>query len=105
MVRYFYMLSKSFILTATLIMAMLTAFEPTAHAQFYNGSQLTFGKNRIQHKNFIWNYYRFSEFDTYFYANGAPLAQHCARYGRDQLRELESTLQTNLDGKIQFVIF
>jgi len=84
---------------------MLTAFESSTHAQFYNGSQLTFGKNRIQHKNFIWNYYRFSEFDTYFYANGAPLAQHCARYGREQLRELESTLQTNLDGKIQFVIF
>ncbi len=84
---------------------MLTAFEPTAEAQFYNGSQLTFGKNRIQHKNFIWNYYRFTDFDTYFYANGAPLAEHCAKYGREQLKELESVLQSNLDGKIQFVIF
>jgi hypothetical protein len=99
------MLSKSFVLTAILVTAMMTAFEPSATAQFYNGSQLTFGKNRIQHKNFIWNYYRFTDFDTYFYANGAPLAQHCAKYGREQLREFESTLQTNLDGKIQFVIF
>jgi len=105
MLRKIYTNIKSFALTAMLIMAMLTTFLPNANAQFYNGSQLTFGKNRVQYKNFIWNYYRFSDFDTYFYLNGAPLATHCAKYAREQLRNMESMLQNNLDGKIQFVIF
>jgi hypothetical protein len=105
MLRKIYSNSKSFALTAMLIMAMMIAFLPDGNAQFYNGSQLTFGKNRVQYKNFIWNYYRFSDFDTYFYLNGAPLAQHCAKYAREQLRNMESMMQNNLDGKIQFVIF
>jgi hypothetical protein len=105
MLRKIYTDIKSFALTAMLIMAMLITFLPNSKAQFYNGSQLTFGKNRVQYKNFIWNYYRFSDFDTYFYLNGAPLAQHCAKYAREQLRNLESMMQNNLDGKIQFVIF
>ncbi|MDP4291304.1 MAG: hypothetical protein Q8908_09505, partial [Bacteroidota bacterium] len=96
---------KSFVLTAMLIGAMLISVLPNASAQFYNGSQLNFGKNRVQYKNFIWNYYRFSNFDTYFYLNGAPLAEHCEKYAREQLRNLQSMLQNNLDGKIQFIIF
>jgi len=105
MLRKFFTGIKSFALTVMLIMAMMFAFIPNVNAQFYNGSQLTFGKNRVQYKNFIWNYYRFTAFDTYFYLNGAPLAQHCAKYAREQLRNLESMMQNNLDGKIQFVIF
>jgi len=105
MLRKIYTDIKSFALTAMLIMALLTTLLPNVNAQFYNGSQLTFGKNRVQYKNFIWNYYRFTDFDTYFYLNGAPLAQHCAKYAREQLRSMESMLQNNLDGKIQFVIF
>ena len=105
MLRKIYTDIKSFALTAMLIVAMLITFLPNVNAQFYNGSQLTFGKNRVQYKNFIWNYYRFTDFDTYFYLNGAPLAQHCSKYAREQLRNLESMMQNNLDGKIQFVIF
>ncbi len=32
-----------------------------AHAQFYNGSQQQFGKNRVQYKDFLWSSYRFPE--------------------------------------------
>ena len=42
---------------------------------------------------------------AYFYLNGAPLAQHCAKYAREQLRNMESMLHNNLYGKIKFVIF
>ena len=103
MLRNIYSYIKSFALTAMFIMVMLIAFLPNVKGQFYNGSQLTFGKNRVQYKNFIWNYYRFMNFDTHFYLNGAPLAEHCAKYAREQLIDLESSLQNNLDGKIQFI--
>ena len=105
MLRNIYNYSKSFVLNAILIMAILIAFLPNVKGQFYNGSQLTFGKNRVQYKNFIWNYYRFMNFDTYFYLNGAPLAEHCAKYAREQLIDMESAMQNNLEGKIQFIIF
>ena len=105
MLRKIYSYNKSFALTAMFIMVMLIAFTTKVNGQFYNGSQVTFGKNRVQYKNFIWNYYRFTDFDTYFYLNGAPLAEHCAKYAREQLRDMESAMQNNLDGKIQFVIF
>jgi len=105
MLRKIYTYIKPFALTAMMIMVMSFALLPNAHSQFYNGSQLTFGKNRVQYKNFIWNYYRFTDFDTYFYLNGAPLALYCSKYAREQLRDIESVMQNNLDGKIQFVIF
>jgi hypothetical protein len=35
-------------------------------AQFYNGSQLSFGKGRVQTQNKIWSYYRTPVADVYF---------------------------------------
>ena len=41
-----------------------------AKAQFYNGMQMSFGKNRVQYKTNFWTYYRFDKFDVYFYTGG-----------------------------------
>ena len=62
------------------------------HAQFYNGSQMPFGKSRVQYGDFLWTYYRFNDFDTYFYLNGKELAIYTARYAKEILPELESLL-------------
>ena len=75
------------------------------NAQFYNGSQLSFGKNRVQYKDFLWTYYSFDKFDTYFYRNGQELAQYTARYAQDYIAEIELKLESSLDDKIQFIIF
>jgi len=74
-------------------------------AQFYNGSQLSFGKNRVQYKDFLWTYYSFDKFDTYFYRNGQELAQYTARYAQEHISEIELKLESALDDKIQFIIF
>jgi hypothetical protein len=74
-------------------------------AQFYNGSQLTFGKSRVQYTNFLWTYFRFDKFDTYFYQNGKELAQYTAEYADKHMKEIELNLQSNLEEKIQFIIF
>ena len=34
-------------------------------AQFYNGLQMDFGKNRIQYNEFLWQSMKFEKFDTY----------------------------------------
>jgi len=75
------------------------------HAQFYNGSQLTFGKNRVQYEEFLWTYYRFDNYDIYFYLGGTELAQYTARYVDKHLEEIEDRLDASLEDKIQFILF
>lgn len=74
-------------------------------AQFYNGSQLTFGKNRVQYNDFLWSYFRFENYDTYFYLNGKELALFTAQYAQEQIAAIEKNLETSLDEKIKFIIF
>jgi len=77
----------------------------TSYAQFYSGSQLTFGKNRVQYIDRFWSYYRFENFDTYFYQQGKPLAIFTAKYFTQNRKALENKLQTQFSEKLQFVIF
>lgn len=82
------------------------AFIPDkACAQFYSGSYQTFGKNRIQYKNFLWTYYRFNDFDVYFYLNGQELAEKTARYANEVIPRMEKKLETTLDSKLQFLVY
>lgn len=78
---------------------------PGIFAQFYNGSQMPFGKSRVQYGDFLWTYYRFEDFDTYFYLNGKELAIYTARYARQIQPELESLLETRMTDKIVFIVF
>ena len=73
--------------------------------QFYNGSNQTFGKNRVQFNDFHWTYYKFRDIDTYFYLNGKELAQYTARYATQQIPLIEAKLGSLMDKKIQFIVF
>lgn len=74
-------------------------------AQFYNGSSQEFGKNRVQFKEFLWQYYQFEKFDVYFYEGGMDLAKHVAQIGEDQIKDIENQLDYVLQDKIEFVIY
>lgn len=77
----------------------------TAFPQFYNGSNMTFGKNRVQYSDFFWTYFRFDRFDTYFYLEGKPLALYTAGFAEKELKAIEDRLDYQLEDKIQFIIF
>lgn len=77
----------------------------TLSAQFYNGSDIEFGKNRVQYEDFDWQYYRFERYETYFYTGGEDLAKYTATYVNSRLRELETLLDYYLDEKIQFIVY
>ncbi|PID91527.1 MAG: hypothetical protein CSA96_07950, partial [Bacteroidetes bacterium] len=49
-------------------------------AQFYNGMQMDFGKNRLQFSDPYWKYYRFDRFDVYSYENGTELSLYVADF-------------------------
>jgi len=66
---------------------------------------MTFGKNRIQHYNFYWSYYRFDNFDCYFNEYGRELAQYTAKYGEKRISEIEDYFDYMLEKRIIFVVY
>lgn len=87
------------------ILLVMWIFAPDANAQFYNGSQVTFGKNRVQYTDFLWTYFRFNNLDVYYYLNGKELAMHVANYAGKYIPEMEKKMETSLDKKIQFIVY
>ncbi len=74
-------------------------------AQFYNGSQISFGKNRVQHQNFNWQYMRAEQYDVYFYPTSKALAQYTFYKIPDYIREIETLLNYTSRKKIQFIVY
>ncbi len=76
-----------------------------ASGQFYNGLQMSFGKNKVQYFDYFWQYYRFDNFDCYFNENGADLAQFTAEYAKKKLAEIEDYFDYTLDKRLILIIF
>jgi hypothetical protein len=74
-------------------------------AQFYSGSQMEFGKNRIQYRSFDWSFFRYERFDVYFYAGGKEIALNIAAEAGRYLPELEQRFDYGIENRIQILIF
>lgn len=93
------MLKKAWILLFFLFLSV------SLHAQFYNGSQLSFGKNRVQFQKFNWTYYRTEKFDVYFYPTGKELAQYTLHNTPAFIEEIEQLLNFTPTKKLQFIVY
>lgn len=82
--------------------AALPAF---LNAQFYNGSQTDFGKNRVQYQDFKWQYMRFEKYEVYYSIGGRELAVYTARAAKQHISEIEKFLDATIDERIQFVVY
>ena len=60
-----------------------------SYAQFYNGTQTSFGKNRLQYQTFKWQFFRFNNLETYFYEGGLDFAKHTAYYANERIPQME----------------
>ncbi|MBI2966793.1 MAG: PD40 domain-containing protein, partial [Bacteroidetes bacterium] len=74
-------------------------------AQFYNGSHTDFGKSRVQHRKFFWYFYRFREFNVYFYTGCKEPADYVVKTADSIISEMERFLDYTLDEKIFFIVF
>lgn len=74
-------------------------------AQFYNGSQLSFGKNRVQYQKQNWQYYRTEQFDVYFYPTGKQLGEYTLAQAPKIIEEIERTFNFTATKKIQFIVY
>jgi hypothetical protein len=75
-----------------------------ANGQFYNGLQMTFGKNRVQYYDYFWSFYRFDDFDCYFKEYGNDLAKYTAGYATKKLEQVEDFFDYTLEKRLIFII-
>ena len=87
------------------LLVLLVATTSSVYAQFYNGMNMEFGKNRVQWKDFHWSYYRYETFDVYYYQGGVELADHVLNFAKDEIPAMEKRFGTHFGKKVQFLVF
>ena len=87
------------------LLCVLLLFPIRLEAQFYNGSNLSFGKNRIQHETRVWSYYRTPYADIYYYPQSKELAVFVANKIPEILDEMEKRIGIAPEQKIQVIIY
>jgi hypothetical protein len=88
-----------------IFIVLFIAFRTSLPAQFYNGHQFNFGKNRVQYNDFYWEYYRFPRYDTYFYVDGRRLARFSSKVIDEELKKLEDFFSHSLDQRMIFIFY
>jgi hypothetical protein len=76
-----------------------------AGAQFYQGTNMEFGKNRVQYREFTWFYYPSKNFEVYYYVGGEPLAEYTLMSCEKNLIEMQSFFDYKLDDRIQVLSY
>lgn len=75
-------------------------------AQFYSGSQMEFGKNRVQYDEpRLWQWYKFEKYNVYFYMGGKELAIYTGQKAKIYTEQIEKMLDYNLDDKVEFMVY
>ncbi len=100
MINYFQHITKCLLALVFLISSQLDMC-----GQFYNGSEQSFGKNRVQYKKFDWLYYPTDNFDVYFYNGGKDLAEYTAEFSETSIQQIEDLLDHSLTERAQIVVY
>lgn len=64
-----------------------------------------FGKNRIQHKKFIWKFYETPNFNTYFNQGGLELGKFVAQVAEKELKSIETQMEYSLQRQINIIVY
>lgn len=92
---------KRLLISCLFLLSTLCSF-----AQFYSGSQMEFGKNRVQFDEpRLWQWYKFEKYNVYFYMGGKELGMYAAQHAKDHIRNIEKLLDYTLDDKIEFMVY
>lgn len=81
---------------------MLCLFSATGFAQV---SSVEFGRNRVQHKKFVWKFYQSPNFNSYFNQNGLELGKFAAQVAEEELRSIEQAVEYSLQRRVNIIIY
>ncbi|MCH8545706.1 MAG: hypothetical protein LAT54_03160 [Cryomorphaceae bacterium] len=88
-----------------ILIVLLLGFVQQVSAQFFYGTYMEFGKNRVQFTDFDWNVYRLDQLDVYYYANDRVLPRKVALMTQKNISSLQRQLETSFDGRVQVILF
>jgi len=74
-------------------------------AQFYQGSNVEFGKNRVQFREFEWFNYPGEHFEVYYYLGGEALAQYTLLSCEKNLVDIQRFFDYSLEDRIQVLSY
>ena len=94
---------RSMVRIGTILLLLLSS--TGLSAQFYNGMQMNFGKNRVQYNNRYWKFYRFERFDVYSYENGTDLSLYVADFIEKELELIERFFDYEIERRIIFLTY
>jgi hypothetical protein len=73
--------------------------------QFYQGSNVEFGKNRVQFREFEWFYYPGKNFDVYYYIGGEQQANYTLRACEERIKGLQKFYDYALEDRVQVISY
>jgi len=88
-----------------LLLYLFASFSFLSSAQFYNGHQMSFGKNRVQFNDFVWSFYRYPKYDVYFNEDGKNLADYTADIAEEIIPKIEAFFDYTMEKRVLFVIY
>ncbi len=88
-----------------LLAALIFFLAGNADAQFYNGHQMKFGKNRVQYNTFYWKFYRYERYDVYSYEEGTDLSLYVADYAKDEITRIEHFFDYTFERRLIFIVY
>jgi len=68
-------------------------------------SSVEFGKNRVQYKNFKWQYYQTQNINAYFNQDGQEIAKYVAQIAEEELPGIEKFVEYSLQRRANIVIY
>lgn len=69
------------------------------------GTQVTFGQNRVQYHDFVWQYFESENFVTYFYPGGQELGKFVVLASEERLKYLEDKMDYRINTKIDILVY
>ena len=87
-----------------LIFFLIISWE--VHSQFYRGYDMPFGRSRVQYaQQFIWNQWRTSHYDVFYYQGGKKLAEYVINIANDEIKDLASFFNYLPERKFFFILY
>ncbi|MEZ4978804.1 MAG: hypothetical protein R2772_05860 [Chitinophagales bacterium] len=72
---------------------------------FGQASQISFGKNRVQYKDFDWQFYETDNFRIYFYQGGQDIGKYVILSSEKCLSEVNELLNFKLSKKLDIIVY
>ncbi|MBV9987014.1 MAG: hypothetical protein JO301_05010 [Chitinophagaceae bacterium] len=68
-------------------------------------NSVEFGKNRVQHKKFVWKFYQSPNFNTYIAQGGVELGKFVAQVAEEELRSIENFIEYSLQRRANIIVY